>query len=314
MKSVLYLGAMLLVGGIVTARLVAPAFMRVRGRRLLLLGLALGAVLLIGGALLEVAVTLKGVLGRLDLELYRRYLGGTRHGEMALLRVAVTAATALIALALSWPRAAAPNARPPRGGRAVGLVGDLTLLVLCAELLYTFSALSHAAAMGGPAPLWVDLAHLVAAALWAGPVLYLAVVGGFERARPEATAALRRLSAIGLVAVAVLFLTGAFNALTHAGDPAAFARSAYGWSLWVKLALFGLVIVLGARNRFALLPDLVEGGPARPMERSLRVEALVLLAIFVVTGALTTAVLPHSHGAGSDVLTNLLGVIEALGH
>ena len=65
---------MALVGGAATARLVAPGHVAARGARLVRVGLVAGAALLMGAALLEVAVTLKAVLGRLEPELYRRYL------------------------------------------------------------------------------------------------------------------------------------------------------------------------------------------------------------------------------------------------
>ena len=308
---------MALVGGAATARLVAPGHVAARGARLVRVGLVAGAALLMGAALLEVAVTLKAVLGRLEPELYRRYLGATRHGEMARLRLAVAPAAAAVGVLLTLPRAR----RWPRAARGVG---DALLAALCLALLYTFGLLSHAAAMGGAAPLWADLVHLVAAAAWAGPVVYLALLGLGPRAAPAsggaparaATAAQRavaRVSRIGTVAVAVLLLTGAFNALTHASEPAVFATSAYGRSLWLKLALFALVLVVAAGNAFAWLPRFLRTHDPRPLLRSMRLEAALLVALFVVTGFLTTAALPHGADASTDALENLRRSLAALG-
>ncbi len=330
---------MLLVGGAVTARVVAPGLVERRGLRLVRAGLVIGALLLMGAALLEVAVTLKAALGRVDVDLFRRYLTSTRHGEMARLRLAVAPAAALVGVVLTLPSLRTDGTRIARR------VGTVVLLVLCAELLYTFAILSHAAAMGGRAPLVADLVHLAAAALWAGPVLYLAAIGGFGR-RPEAPEgvaavgggasettvgsrtrsdslaprdsltsaqrAARRVSRIGMVAVPVLLLTGAFNALTHASDPAGFARSAYGWSLWVKLGLFALILMVAAANLLAFLPRFLREGDGRALLRSMRLESVLLIATFVVTGALTTSALPHGADVSTDVLENLRRALEQL--
>jgi len=306
---------MTLVGGVVTSRLVAPGLVAERGTRLVRAGLLVGAVLLMGAALLEVAVTLKGVLGRLDAELYRRYLTSTRHGEMARLRLSLAPAAALVGVALTLP----PVRRAPS---ALRWVGGLALVALCCGLLYTFGLLSHAAAMGGAAPLWADLVHFGVAALWAGPVLYLAAIGfgagagpGSDPARAATPArrALTRVSRLGMLAVPLLLLTGAFNALTHASDPAVFAASAYGWSLWVKLLLFALVLLVAAGNAFVWLPRFLRGHDGRALLRSVRLEAVLLLALFVATGFLTTSALPHGADASTDALENLRRSLAALG-
>lgn len=307
-KTLLYLGLMLLVGGAVCSRLLAPGLVDARAPRVLRLvraGAVLGALLVMAGALLEVAASLRAVLGHVDVALLRRYLSSTAHGEFALIRLAVAPVTAALSLVLTLPRF--------RGARrGVSWLLDLVLVLLSGWLLYTFSSLSHAAAMGGAAPLWADFVHLAAAALWAGPLLYLSLLGGFAEARGAATAALERLSSVGLVAVLALLLTGTYNALTHAADPPTFAGSAYGWSLWVKLALFVLVLVAAARNRFSLLPRFVAGGSGGPLLTSLRVEAVLLLLVFVATGALTTASLPHGPDASTDPFVNLARVLRWL--
>lgn len=304
----MYLGLMLLPGAVVCLRLLAPALVEERAPRslrLLRLGLLLGAVLLLAGALLEVSSTLRGVMGRVEPELYLRYLRSTRHGQLTQLRLVLVPVLLALGAAVTLPRF--------RSGAAATLRWplDLALTLIGGALLYTFSLLSHAAAMGGAAPLYADLLHLLAAVLWAGPLLHLALLGGLKQAnRAAAGPALRRLSAIGLTAVLALSVTGAFNALTHASEPATFVGSAYGVSLWVKLALFALVLLAAARNRFRLLPRYLADGRGRPLVVSLRLEAVLLLALLLVTGALTTSELPHAQGASTDALENLRNILR----
>lgn len=340
LKALAYLGTMLLVGGAVCVVWLAPAMVRgesdpanARRKRLAFAALvALGAAVLAASSVLEVANTLREVLGRVDADLVRRYLASTQHGQVVRerwLEVALVA-TASIAL-VSWPSrgeggrpADAGTARPPGwrlsdyGRLAVGAVAVCSSLLL----LYGFARLSHAAAMGGAAPLGADFTHMLAAAVWAGPLGYLALfapgagapragVPG-EGARAVFAAAMRRLSTVGALAVAVLAVTGTYNALGHVTEPAAFATSAYGTALWVKLALFALVVVVAALNRFRKLPRFLAGGPVAPLRRALRIEAALVGALLLVTGALTTAPLPHSDSGMSDAWTNLLHLIDLL--
>lgn len=327
LKASAYLGTMLLVGGAVCAAWLAPALVRGEGgappsvpggvtaarrRARLAFGalVLLGAVVLVAASLLEVANTLREVLGRVDADLMRSYLASTLHGRVVRERWWQAVLVAASALALArWPD------RPGRPGRVPALArAALSAVAACASLalMYGFARLSHAAAMGGSVPLGADFMHLLAAGVWAGPLGYLALLAPGEDGRSALAAAVKRLSAVGALAVVVLAVTGAYSALGHMEEPAAFAASAYGTALWIKLGLFALVVAAAALNRFRYLPRFLAGGPVAPLRRALRLEAALLAALLVVTGALTTSPVPHAGAGASGALANLLHLIELL--
>jgi len=290
---------MLLVGGAVTGLWLARELVQARHRVLVSVCLAVGAGVVIAGAYVEVVLTLRDVLGRADTELVLRYLRATRHGHVVQQRAVLAPLLAVFTAARLWLRP-----QPIPAGHALGIALPLAVAVTAGWLLSGFSDLSHAAAMGGGLPFAADLVHLTAAAVWAGPLFYLALMA-WEDERTAAAAAFARLSRVGIGAVVVLALTGSFNALTHIQEPAEFVSSAYGWSLWVKLALVAAVVITAAVNHFRHLPSFLAGGSGERLRRSVRLEAAFLVMVFLATGALTTAALPHGDAEPNSAFLNL---------
>ncbi|AMK23878.1 MULTISPECIES: copper homeostasis membrane protein CopD [unclassified Sphingobium] len=126
----------------------------------------------------------------------------------------------------------------------------------------------HAAAsegLAGSAHRIADALHVLAAAGWFGALL--ALLGGVLAGREigQTAAMLERFSLFGTLFVAMLIVTGAFNAVMIVGLPnlPALLHSRYGWLLLAKLALFGAMLLLAAANRWRLTPKLeaaLEGG------------------------------------------------------
>jgi copper resistance protein D len=65
---------------------------------------------------------------------------------------------------------------------------------------------------------------------------------------------------MGVVAVAVLMLTGLGNAAFLIRDVGALPTTDYGRVLLLKVGLFTLMLVFAARNRFGLMPRLASPG------------------------------------------------------
>lgn len=297
-------GLLLLLGGPIFDRLVLagePTRTRVLSARGLRAGVLTGAGLLVAASAADVALTIHQVLGRVDTALLLDYLPATRHGRATLVRLALVPPAA----ALGWMR---PVGAMPMRARLVA-VG------LAIPLAASFSWTSHAAAMGGTPPLLADLAHLGAAVVWGGSLGYLALSPAW--AAPDAAAALRgplrRLSRVGVVSVGVLALTGTVGALTHLQDPARFAASSYGVTLYVKLALVVVIVAIAAGHRRVLLPALEAHGATARLRRAVRVEAAVLVAVLAATGILTTRAVPHAPGATANAAENLLRLLDLIG-
>lgn len=105
------------------------------------------------------------------------------------------------------------------------------------------------------------------------------------------------------MSVVLLLASGLYASLLHLQDPPTFVASPYGRALAVKLGLVSMIVGLAGVNRFWLLPRFVARG-ADGLRTALRVELLLLAAVFVATGVLTTSPLPHS-GEASSVLTSV---------
>jgi copper transport protein len=204
----------------------------------------------------------------------------SQNGHLVVLRFLVL----LLALPLAWaghaPTAAPatdPSPRLRRGARALGIVAPSIvpgrpswpslrwpLAVLAVGYLLLVAASGHAADV---TPRWlsypIDWLHLLCTAAWAGGIAALAygVLPPRLTLRPEERGPavlplLDRFSPVAYAAVAVLALSGLYNALNHLDAPAQLADTAYGQLLVLKLALVGLMILLSASHVFLLRPRL----------------------------------------------------------
>jgi len=165
---------------------------------------------------------------------------------------------------------------------------------ICAlALLPVPSVAGHALDRGQwPRPLNVaaDILHVGAAAVWIGGLLALAI--GLPRAarslsaeqRARFTAALvPRLSAIALVSVAVIGVTGLIRALSELSAVSQLWSSGYGRALVIKTGLLALLVSLGWINRFRLLPRL----RLAALRRNVAAELLLLAGLVTAVAFLT---------------------------
>src|SRR5262249_29330761 len=111
-----------------------------------------------------------------------------------------------------------------------------------------------------------DALHLVATGIWLGALLPLATLlraasteAGSD-ARPYAVLAIRRFSAVALVAMLAIIATGLWNTWFEVGGIPALVGTRYRRLLLVKIALLGIVLTLAVVNRRRLLPALSGDG------------------------------------------------------
>ncbi len=198
------------------------------------------------------------------------------------------------------------------GWLIVGLRGDrrvnrkwLPGLLIALGLLATLSLNSHAAAN----PLWssasiiVDWAHLVAVSAWVGGLLTLTVI------LPLAVPAVRRevlvrFSALASFSVGVLALTGLYSATLSLHDLTDLWTSDYGRWLLLKLALIGVMLLIGLANNLALAPRRAPKSLRRPtmpaatesapdtVGRRIVIESILGIVVLLSVGFLTSAAPP----------------------
>ncbi|MDE0630399.1 MAG: copper resistance protein CopC [Caldilineaceae bacterium] len=203
-----------------------------------------GVLLLIASGWLQFLVkSLR--LGGLDefLEL----LLATRPGRLLLMRQTLLAGVFLLLIPNRWATVLFRRSVP--AGAAL----------LTAAALFTYSASSHAAAAPGSG--WAvaaDFIHLVAAAVWAGGLIFLAILLLLlhrRRAVPDPdrmVLLLKRFSLSAQIAVFTLALTGLFSSFVQLPDPGSLVFTTYGRVLLIKLAIVVAIIALAFFNNRAV--------------------------------------------------------------
>jgi len=179
---------------------------------------------------------------------------------------------AAVLLAWPWPAWADRPAGP--AGPVLRPVRPVRRLVPAAAglaMVVSFGATAHPAASAYPvAGLAFITVHILAASIWVGGVLGLAIVWGLARrhgANPdERRVLLRRFSLVAGMAVPAVAATGAASALLELGSIADFVRSGYGITLLAKLAVAAAVGVAAVSNVL-----LHRRGPVTAPERARRV-------------------------------------------
>jgi copper transport protein len=279
------------------------AFARVLRR---LVGSAALAAAAASVALVLLAAAPSGISERTVSAVLRTHFGLATTSGAALL-LALGLATALV----RHPRAeaaVAPGLRVAELG-ATGLAAAATTRRAILAAGATALALAavpvlagHATTRADPALLVASgTAHVLAASAWIGgiAVLLTALAAATRELEPPdrtvlLRAALRRFSSLAAVAVGVLALTGAVQALVEVGAPHALTGAAFGRAVLIKAGLLLVVVGIAAAHRLDHLPGLAaraaEGASPGPLghdvRRTLRLEALGLVALLAATGAL----------------------------
>ena len=251
---------------------------------------------------------LLGALARDDLA--RLLLTSTRYGFAWVLKLAA-GVLLMVMMILVWSLGR-------RGG-----AGVWEIAIAAGSLMLLAHALSsHAAAYQGsdmvglPLPLISDWVHLVAAATWVGGLAYMGLVlfPAFralklsnEERRAFLGRSVPRFSRLAIASVALLALTGTYNLLVQSQDITAIVRSQYGQVLMVKIAVFLLLVALGAVNLLGLSARLHEArrqqgrgidSPATvlALARNVRTEVGLAALALLCAGGLT--LLPPPSGQG----------------
>lgn len=230
------------------------------GRREILPGVAramsrlavVGSVGVLFGAHAVLAATVAGLGGGpeslADHELWALVLVETDFGHVWVARLLLGVVLIFISAALMRV-----ESRPLR------IAGTIVAGLLVASVALT----GHAASLEGNAGLLhraADAAHILAAMTWLGalpPLLLLLRAASTDGAAAgEAALRIRQFHTVGLLAVLVLVASGLANSWFLVGSLSNLVETPYGQVLLLKLALFALMLVLAARNRFVATPRL----------------------------------------------------------
>jgi copper transport protein len=255
-----FLGLALLVGGLGFELLVQRVSDRRRFWRLL--GIGVVGVLEVGivAFLLRAEDALQLPLGAFLYGDLSPISNGTRFGEAFIaMELGFAVVAALVFLAWLTER------------RALLWAAFLLGLGLCSGL----SLSGHSSATAAEAV--ADWFHLVAATLWIGGLLQLALVA-------RDAAAFRRFSRLATVCVAVLIAAGTYLSIERFPALHDLWTTGYGQVLLVKLGLVCVALLWGATHQFLVLPRLELVG--NRLVRSLLAESAVAMAVLLVAAIL----------------------------
>jgi putative copper resistance protein D len=139
----------------------------------------------------------------------------------------------------------------------------------------------------------VDFLHLIAAGLWLGGLVPLALLLLYlRRFREEAWVsvacnAAARFSDLGIAAVGTLLISGMINTYFLVGDMQRLIDTSYGRLLLVKISLFAAMVCLAGINRQYLLPRLFGYSGTDPGSRTVQwLVRSTLVEIFLGTGVI----------------------------
>lgn len=252
--------------------------------RLLAAGLGISALATLGVAL----------LGAIETGSVIDYLVGSRNGALQLARAAVAAAGAAALLVVA-PRLA--------GIVAAGIgVAGIVLLV----------GAGHAAALPGPVAMLGQFVHVVGAAVWISGVVALlglvvrpSLLTGRE-GRPRMRTFVPRFSALALVSIGLVALTGAHAAWVQTGTLVT-VETEYGRTLLLKSGFALAAMAFGGLN-------FIDGGRMHGwlngMRSRLTLESILVAVVLLFTAALAiTPPTEEAQGVGIEPVPDAFGEV-----
>lgn len=225
-----------------------------------------------------------------------RVLTHSDYGAFWLLRAGAWVALCVLALRIARRGAG----RPAAWGTAAGAVA----------IIFAASATGHAGDDGAlTLPNLVNVLHVTAVGLWGGTVLVYALRLLPRLRRPGLPAqalalSATRLSTLAGAALAAVLASGIYTAWRQLPDWSSLWESDYGRVLLLKLTAVGVMMAIGAWNRFLIVPAIEAGarsagpavdvGPALRFLRVLRVDAAAFL-LALAGAALLGMQMPPGH-------------------
>ncbi|HKQ03416.1 MAG TPA: CopD family protein, partial [Actinomycetes bacterium] len=273
-RLALYAGLTLLVGVAVTGLAVTGRVLP-SGARVLL---AVAAALAVAGGVARFLAE----KARIDAPLGTLLDSSTGQGLLRLAVGVVVTAVAVWFLAAGLRREPEPGPVETWRLVVVGVAAGVTMLL--------HVLVGHAA---GPSSLrsvnlLVQWLHLLAVGAWIGGLVWL-LAGLRGRERPEQLASAVRFSKLAAPVLGLVAVTGLSRALHLAGGWRGLLDSPYGHFLDVKVALFLGLVLLGALNRFRVVPALADGVRLGldSLRRNVRGEVALAACILAVTAVLS---------------------------
>lgn len=170
------------------------------------------------------------------------------------------------------------------------------LMAISAILILLGSLISHAIDKG-PFAVAIYCVHQMAAGIWLGALASLLIASRRADAAHqwiEIDAMTARVSSVCGWSVAVMLVSGPYTAFERLGwNLKLLSDSAYGRTLLLKLAIATPALILGAYNRYRLVPTVAEARVRAQLVRSVMIECVLLIAVMGWSAVLANTPPPH---------------------
>lgn len=214
-----------------------------------------------------------------------KQFAATRFGKWVIIQAVLALALALFA----WLAARSEDKVPRR--ICVGIVGAALLI----PGLWGHAGSSKQVALA----LASDWAHLVAVTSWVGGLAVLALFVLNPRAEIDLVNSSHRFSKVAGLSLVVVIITGTINALMRINSVDLLFSTKWGKLVLIKLGLFGVIALLGYRNRKRMLPALAAGtkGARKAFRNMASIELVIMLLSFVAATTLASTIPSEAEAA-----------------
>ena len=280
------LGSSAVIGGL-------PAYFLLRGlsrqllRKVMLymaLGALVGALASAGYFLAQVgAINDAGVSGMFDWSM-ARMLADTNLGLAASWRIAGLLLGLPLVVALIWKGRPLQLVTP----QAVGVAALSTLTF--GMLATSFPLIGHVSTLSLLFKAILS-AHVLAVLLWIGSLLPLWIACS-DGSPEELKLIMERYGKVAVVIVLVVLVSGAIIIFQLLNNVSEMISTAYGRGLLIKLLGVCLLLLLAARHKLILVPNLNSEAEILRLQKSIGVEIAIAVCVLAATSFSTTAVGP----------------------
>jgi copper transport protein len=166
----------------------------------------------------------------------------------------------------------------------------IVLMAAAAAAMFVHAQAGHADTQSSVRALnlFDQWAHLLGVGVWIGGLPWLLL--GLRDVDPAArTARASRFAVVAIYGVAVVLITGVLRAVVEVGSIQGLFHTSFGWTLLIKSGLVLVLVALGARNHFRLVPRMrgEAAGDTTSLRRSVTGEVVVASLVLAVTGVLS---------------------------
>ena len=157
---------------------------------------------------------------------------------------------------------------------------SLALAVLCAALFLAGSFQSHAIDFG-TMDIALRFVHVLAAGAWTGSLFgYWVGARSDDSDSQIGIEAAKMLSRLAAWSVSILIASGIYIAYEGLGHNLSHVfYSSYGRVLSIKVEVFAVVLMIGAYNRFFIVPAIDQASSRRTLVRTVGAECLMIIGV-----------------------------------